>query len=411
MRFVLIVLAVSLAGGVVGQKTKFKQTTYRAVLYRKDSNEVVFNLVSQNENGKLVLYVINDIEKIKITDVKQSGDSLLFNMPVFESSFFTKVKADGSLEGVWIKGSRGEPQRWPFKAFANQSYRFVNSKGVARNNVSGKWLVTFTNNDGTTEPALAIFKQTKNKLSGTFLTTGGDYRYLDGIVSGDSLKLSTFDGGHAYTFMAKIDNAATISGGVYLAGPAAKQLWTAVKDDNAPLPVQDSATVMRRGETELNFAFNDLNDQRVSLKDDRFKNKVVIIDIMGSWCPNCMDETKFLSEFYRKNKSRGVEMIALAYEYSTNTERSKASLGKFVKKFNVEYPVLLTGVTVSDEHLTEKTLPQLTTIRSFPTTIIIDKKGVVREVQSVFYGPGTGKYYDNFVAAFNKTVNDLLDEK
>ncbi|MES1215565.1 MAG: TlpA disulfide reductase family protein [Bacteroidota bacterium] len=412
MKLILTGLCLFIIGNVTAQKAKLKQTTYRAVLVRKDSNEVIFNLQPKIENGKQVLYAINDVDRIRITDVKIKGDSLLFNMPVFESSFFTKIYVDGSLQGIWQKGTRGEPQTWPFKAFPNQPFRFHTVKSDPAKNISGKWLVTFTNSNGTTEQAIALFKQSKNKLTGTFLTTTGDYRYLDGVVTGDSLKLSTFDGSHSYLFTARIDNSNQISGGVYYFGNATgKQLWTAEKNNNAVLPQQDAPCSLQKGETGINFAFNDMDDKLISLKDEKYKDKVIIVDLMGSWCPNCMDETKFLCEYYQKNKSRGVEVIALAYEYSTDLQRSKASLTKFRNKFKVEYPILITGVTSGDERKTQKTLPQLTPIQSFPTTIIIDKKGNVREIQSVFYGPGTGKYYDDFVRDFNKTIDELLAEK
>ena len=86
---------------------------------------------------------------------------------------------------------------------------------------------------------------------------------------------------------------------------------------------------MREGETKLNFTFKDLNGLPVSISDKKYKDKVVIIQLMGSWCANCLDETKFLSGYYKENKSRGVEVIALAYELSTDAARSKASLQKF----------------------------------------------------------------------------------
>ncbi|MGC4036366.1 MAG: TlpA disulfide reductase family protein [Chitinophagaceae bacterium] len=410
MKYLIIVLSFFLNGIVCGQSLKLKKTIYRAVLHRQDGNEVVFNMDVKTEKGKTVFYVINDTERIRVTDISQKGDSLFFNMPVFESSFFTKINKDGSLNGTWVKGTRNEPQRWPFTATPDQQFRFKVDKAAASKPITGKWLVTFTNADGSTEKALALFKQVNHKLSGSILTTTGDYRYLDGIVTNDSLKLSTFDGSHAYTFTATIVNKDSINGGMYYFGPAGKQSWTATKDNNALLPEQDSPATLRKGETSLNFAFNDLNDKTVSLKDDQFKDKVVIVELMGSWCPNCMDETKFLSEFYRKNKKRGVEVIALAYEYTTDVQRSKASLEKFRKKFNMEYPVLLTGVAVGDEQRTEKTLPQITPIRSFPTTIILDKKGNVRDIQSVFYGPGTGAYYTDFVRKFNETIDGLLKE-
>ena len=43
------------------------------------------------------------------------------------------------------------------------------------------------------------------RVTGTFLTETGDYRYLEGVVDGDSLKLSCFDGSHAFLFHAALD--------------------------------------------------------------------------------------------------------------------------------------------------------------------------------------------------------------
>lgn len=362
------------------------------------------------EQGKTVFYISNAEEKIKIDAVTVTKDSVHFAMPVFESSFAAKRNSNGSLQGIWTKGTGTVTQHWPFFAFPNQPYRFQLLAGNAKTNISGRWDVTITRANGTLRKAVAEFVQNGNKLTGTFLTPSGDYRYLDGVVTGDSLKLSTFDGAHAYTFYAKIGDSKNISGGVFYSGINGKETWTAKKDPNVKPPDQNEPTQLREGDSKLNFTFNDLNDQAVSINDERYRNKVVIIQIMGSWCPNCMDETKFLSEYYDKNKSRGVEVIGLAYEYSTDLERSKKSLSKFQKRFNVQYPMLITGATSSDEKKTEKTLPQLTTIQSFPTTIFLDKKGNVREIHGTFYGPGTGKHYEEFKKEFYATVDGLLNE-
>lgn len=384
---------------------------YRAWLVRQDSNTVVFNIETKKENGATIFYIQNAAEKIRITSAVVTADSVKFSMPVFESYFAAKRNPDGRWIGTWTKGTSGNFQYWPFFAVPNQDYRFEKNNGKAKENISGRWEVTITRSNGTLRKAVAEFVQKGDKLAGTFLTPSGDYRYLDGVVTGDSLKLSTFDGAHAYTFYAGIDNAKKISGGVFYSGINGKETWMAVRNDTVSAPVQDEPTRMREGETRLGFTFNDLTGKPVSINDERYKNKVVIIQIMGSWCPNCMDETKFLSEYYDKNKNRGVEVIGLAYEYSTDIERSRKSLSRFQKLFNVQYPMLITGVTSSDEQKTEKTLPQLTPIRSFPTTIFIDKKGIVREIHGTFYGPGTGIYFEQFKKEFNSLIDDLLKEE
>ena len=383
---------------------------WRVYLVRQDNNTVVFSMETADEQGNTVFYILNAEERIRINAVTVSNDSVNFNMPVFESSFKAKRNTDGSLQGIWTKGTGGVTQHWSFFALPNQPDRFQLSSGNAKDNISGRWDVTITRANGTLRKAVAEFAQKGNKLSGTFLTPSGDYRYLEGIVTGDSLKLSTFDGAHAYTFYAKVDDAKNISGGVYYSGFNGKETWIAKKDAKVQPPEQNEPTKLKEGETKLNFVFNDMDEKPVSINDERYKNKVVIIQIMGSWCPNCLDETKFLSDYYIKNRNRGVEVIALAYEYSTDPERSKKSVKKFQQLFNIEYPMLITGATASDEMKTEKTLPQLTPIKSFPTTIFIDKKGNVRKIQSVFFGPGTGKHFDDYKKDFYATIDGMLKE-
>jgi thiol-disulfide isomerase/thioredoxin len=384
---------------------------YTAYLVRQDNNTVVFNMQVAKENGETVIYVINADEKIRVSPVTIVNDSVNFSMPVFESSFKTKINANGNLQGTWIKGTSGDFQHWPFYAIPNQNFRFAKNQGSAKYNIAGKWDVTITKADATPRKAVAEFEQNGDNLTGSFITPTGDYRFLEGIVTGDSLKLSTFDGAHAYTFYAKINSADKISGGVYLSGFNGKETWSAVKDKNVKEPVQEQPTKLKPGESRLNFTFNDLEGKPVSINDERFKNKVVIVQIMGSWCPNCMDETKFLSDFYNKNRSRGVEIVSLAYEYSTDIERSRKSLSKFQKLFNVQYPMLITGVTSTDEQKTEKTLPQITPIRAFPTSIFLDRKGKVRDIHSVFYGPGTKQYFEEYTKVFSAIVEGLLKEK
>ena len=176
-------------------------------------------------------------------------------------------------------------------------------------------------------------------------------------------------------------------------------------------PLDDVAMHLRTGEDKLHFSFEDLEGKRVSINDDRFKNKVVVVQLMGSWCPNCMDETAFLSEYYSRNKSRGVEIVSLAYEYSTDRERSVKTLKKFQQRFNVQYPMLITGVSVSDTLRTEKTLPELTPIKFFPSSVILDKKGRVRKLDTGFNGPGTGEHYLIYQKEFRETIDKLLAEE
>lgn len=382
---------------------------WRGSLVRTDGQVIAFHFDVRMEKNRTVLYIINANERIRVDKLREIGDSLIIDMPVFESSFRIRKNSRTAWSGKWIKNGSLKQQVMPFYAQA-QSTLTPESIPSPVADITGKWALTFTKGDELSRPAIGEWQQKGYTLRGTILTPTGDYRYLTGVVKGDSLRLTTFDGAHAYLFTAKIENDHTISGGTFYSGATSAEPWIGVKDANAVLP-DVAAMYVKDREEPLHFKFLDLNKKPVSLNDARFRNKVVIIQIMGSWCPNCMDETAFLSDFYNKNRQRGVEVIGLAYEYSTDFARSKKSIEKFRDRFNVKYTLLNTGVTVSDSLRTEKTLPQLTPIKSFPSTIFLDKHHRVARIHTGFEGPGTGVHYEELKKEFGELVDRLVLEK
>ena len=386
-----------------------QQGRWRAFLHRSDGHSIVFNFELATKQNKPLIYVLNAGERLRVTDIVSAGDSLFIKMPFFESSFRARVYAKDSLVGTWIKATAAKTIEMPFSATARHTNRFVAAKGTAAANISGKWSVQFYKQGNEPAPAIGVFTQQNDKVTGSILTPTGDYRYLEGILTGDSLVLSTFDGSHAFLMTAAV-NKDKISNGRFYSGPAGLQQWQAVRNDTATLP-DLAAMYLKAGEKgHLNFRYKDLNGKEVGINDERFKNKVVVVQLMGSWCPNCMDETEFLSDYYKKNKQRGVEMVALAYEYTTDAERSRRSLLSFQQRFKVTYPILNTGMPVTDPQRTEKTLPQCTPIKSFPTSLVLDKKGKVRKIDTGFFGPGTGAYYTTYKMEFEKLISNLLLE-
>ena len=381
---------------------------YKGTLVRDDGNEIVFSFELHKNIKQPIIYIINGKERIKVDSVRMTADSIIIKMPLFES-YFKAAMNKNIWTGVWFKETSKGTQQMPFTARPTAT-RFPLSNGAATISITGRWEADFASDSGKAINAVAEFQQQGNTLNGSFLTTTGDYRYLSGIVTGKQLKLSTFDGSHAFLFTADITGKNKIINGKFYSGKTFVDQWTAERKSSAVVPPNASAMYLKPGETSLNFRFPDLDSNLISINDERFKNKVVVIQLMGSWCPNCMDETAFLSDYYKANKNRGVEVLGLAYEYSSNFARAKQGLLKFRNRLNVQYPLLFTGVTVSDEQRTEKTLPQVTPIKVFPSLIIIDKKGVVRKLDNGFYGPGTGIHYEQYKKEFNETINQLLSE-
>jgi peroxiredoxin len=409
LRVALIALLLFILANAASAQTKLQTGVWRGVLKTSSGAELPFNFDVNNSGGHTRLAIINGAERFKVTDVRTKGDSVLIHMPLFNSEFKLKFAGKG-LKGQWIKHLGDKDAIMDFTAEPNTNWRFLKEPGVLAVNVSGRWSATFGEGTPDKEKLVGEFKQNGSKVTGTFLSISGDYRYLEGVVTGHNLYLSCFDGGHAFLFTGKVDNDKTISDGNYYSGYSGLDKWSAVKDPNAKLPDAYSLTALKPGYKKIAFTFKDINGKTVSLTDTRFKNKVVIVQILGSWCPNCMDETHFfVSSYYPKYHKKGVEVIGLAYERTTDFAKSQKTLQQLKNHFSIPYPLLITGYTPSAGD-PQKSLPMLADFKGFPTTIIIDKKGDVRKIHTGFSGPGTGVYYTQYIDEFEKLTDDLLSE-
>jgi thiol-disulfide isomerase/thioredoxin len=383
--------------------------TFRAVIVREDGLPIAFNILRKSKGDSLQWTIINAGEKILVDDIVEKDDSLLINLPFFEAKLKLQKEGNG-YKGIWYKRTSIGDQSVPI-IIEEGSERLVLSGAKAKYNVSGRWSVVFTKVDGKEYNAIAEFDQLGDSLRGTFLTATGDYRYLEGVVKNDSLILSTFDGTHAFFFSAKIMNEGKIGRGVFASGPTYKENWVALKDSLGSVDETRALMQLKGVENKLHFRFPDLDSNLVGITVERYKNKVVLVQIMGSWCPNCMDETAFLSEYYSKNASRGVEIIGLAYEYINDFFIARKNLMRFKNKFNVQYPMLITGVTSADSLRTEKTLPEMTQIKAFPSMIMIGKDGTVRKTHAGYAGPATGIHHEAFKKKFQEDIDALLAEE
>jgi thiol-disulfide isomerase/thioredoxin len=367
--------------------------------------EVPFNFEVTRNAGDIKVYLINAEERLLLDEVKIKGDSVDMPLHIFDANIKAVVKGD-SLEGLFIKNFATD-YRLPFHAVHGQLYRFP--KGTNQLEIpdfGGKYEVEFVFEKDTI-PAIALFNQAGDSVTGTFLTPTGDYRFLQGNVADGTLQLSLFDGNYVYLFTAskQLDGSLT---GKYYSGKTRMETWTAVKNDNAVLPDAEKLTYLKQGYNRITFNFPDVNGNNVSLDDEKYKNKVVILQLFGTWCPNCMDETRFLSPWYEDNKNRGISIIGLAYERKADFTYASTRVKKMVEKLNVSYDFVIAGT--DDKAKASETLPMLNRVIAFPTTIFIGKDGKVKKIHTGFTGPSTGIYYEQFKEHFNQTVNELLAE-
>lgn len=414
MKKLIYLLALIMATAIVSctstKNAELKDGTWRATLKTDSGVEIPFNFIVSGGTGGKKIAIINGEERFQVDEITVEGDSVIIQMPLFDSEIRTALQGK-KLQGKWIKHLADKDVAMGFTAEPDASWRFFKADVASKYDVSGRWSATFVSDDGKdTTVAVGEFKQAGQKVTGTFLTPTGDYRFLEGTVNDDKLYLSCFDGSHAYLFTGKLNSDNIITDGKFYSGYSYLENWVANKDANAMLPDAYSLTVLKDGYNSISFTFPDLDRKKVSLSDERFKDKVVIVQFFGSWCPNCMDETAYLAPFYEKYKDKGVEIVGLAYERSTDFEKAKANVNRLRKRFNVTYPMLITGYN-NDKPEVAKSMPMLKDFVAFPTTIIIDKKGFVRNIHTGFTGPGTGKYYTQFIDKFETHINDLLNEK
>ena len=375
--------------------------TWRAELQLTETEILPFNFEVTSKHS---LKLFNAEEVILVDEITYSNDSVYIKMPVFEGYIAAKINKD-ILEGAFIKESL--ERIVPFKAQANTKHRFETLSSDYDYNISGNWETVFSEGvKGDEYVAKGMFKQEGSKVTGTFRTTTGDYRYLEGVMDGNQLKLSTFDGAHAFLFTATVSDS--IMEGQFYSGNHWKEPFIAKRNEVYELPDENTLTYLNEGYDAFDFSFPDVSGQLVSLSDERFKNKPVLVQIMGTWCPNCLDESRYYSEFYKSNKD--LEIVALAFEYAKTEEEAFTSIQRLKNKLGIEYPILLAQFGTSDKSKAQEKLPMLNHVLSYPTSIFIDKKGRVRKIHTGFNGPATGEKYTVFKNEFESFVSMLLAE-
>jgi thiol-disulfide isomerase/thioredoxin len=388
---------------------KLKEGSYRGVLILNEENgiELPFNFDVKYKGKKPAIIIKNADERIVVDEISVKGDSLIFKMPVFDTEFRTVFVGD-NIEGLWINHYKTTKNKIKFKATYGETNRFPFVPGKPNPYFEGRWETTFSPNTKDSSKAIGVFHHVEQTdyLTGTFLTETGDYRYLEGIKNGNKLFLSCFDGSHAFLFIAELNNEKLI--GTFYSGASWQEPWVAIRNDSYKLANADEITFLKNKDEKINFAFPDLDKKTVTLNDKKFENKPVIIQVMGSWCPNCMDESAYLASIYKQYKTEGLEIIALAFEKTNDFEKAKYQLLRLKKKFNMEYDILVTQQTGKEK--AGEVLSALNKISAFPTTLFLNKQHQVVKLHTGFSGPATGIYYEEFKRDTETLIKKLLKE-
>jgi len=406
--FYLLLMSVLFFTSCSTKKVEMTNGTWRGtiqLIQNDKSSEMPFIFqFDKKANDKIELTIINADEKILVYEINIQKDSIFIKLPVFKDEIHAQIISKDSIKGEYFHSGSRSKYSMPFFAVAGVKDRFPSINAEPALNLTGKWETTVEPGDSTEYKMIGEFVQNGKNITGTFLTTSGDYRYLDGIVDGNELKMSSADGTHTLLFKAEISKTGTLEKGVLIGGPKWKENWIATKNDKFQLPKADSITKLKKGIEKIEFTFSDLKGNRISLSDEKYKNRPVIVQLMGSWCPNCMDETKLFNELYDKYKSKGLNIIGLCFE-SNNFEESKQRIERFVSQLNAKYDFLYAGEVGRN---IKETLPFIEKLNGYPTTLYLDKEHRVVKIYTGFSGPGTGKNYLILKDEIIKTIESLL---
>ncbi|MDY6944654.1 MAG: TlpA disulfide reductase family protein [Pseudomonadota bacterium] len=378
---------------------------YRATL-QLPGGAAPFGMEVVREDQRFALYLVNATERTRVDDVTVAGGELTAMFPGYENTLRAKLYRDRWQGTVTLIKDQGKEQVIPFEARRNASYRFYQQALTDNADLAGRWQMTLTS-DGTSTSAVAVFEQQHDRLTGTVLTPTGDHRFLEGQVHGDEAQLSTFAGGLAYLYKLTVNQHGELTGDMWQ-GLASHSTVTAQRNENATLEGSEPNTQLTDRTARFDFTFRDLDGNQVSLSDPQFRDKVVVVTLGGSWCPNCHDEAMFLVPFYEEYRPKGVEIVALMFERHGEFERAAQAVRGYRKDLGIQFTTLIAGVSETEE--ASKALPTLSRIYGYPTTIVVDRGGTVRDIHVGFSGPATGNLYEEYVTEFQALIDRLLTE-
>lgn len=379
---------------------------YEATLF-SDGGGNRFPIHLTFENGAYKAYVINGLDTVYFTSVKQTENQIILSFEHYDSHIEALIQADDSWNGTWKKRIAGGGYD-SMKFVAKPVSEFVRYPNHQPQNTrfDGEWQVEFTKTDGSSYPATGIFSTDKSGFFGTFLTETGDYRFLEGSVTDSSFVISDFDGGHAFRFSANLQQDGSLKGD-YWSRKTYHETFTAKRGGNK---LKDAFSIAELTEpnAKLSFSFQDVNGKVVSITDEQFKNKPILLYLFGSWCPNCADEARMLKELYESTyKNTDVQFVGLAFEYSGNFEADAEMVKQYKARFDIPWTTLVAGTNDKQDASTK--LPFIKQVSAFPTAFFADRNHTIKAVHVGFKGPGTGTYYIQEKNGFINQLNSILN--
>ncbi|MFN0122076.1 MAG: peroxiredoxin family protein [Blastocatellia bacterium] len=405
----LTALSISCRRAPVSLNGVWEGTLYLTEQKAGENDEVPIRVEFKQDGDQLTGALINGDEATPATSGSWDGKNLRLRFDYYDGEL-TAALIRRELIGEFTRQWQKQTLRRPVKLWRSaQDFTPPDNSGK---NIGGDWTLKVGEGDKQ-RIWRAQFRQEQSKVTGTLIPLSGDWGAMSGKFYDGRLMLARFDGINAHTFKAVLRDDGTLEGAVDFGLPASRQRKVigerVTAQAGAPaMPDPYGVTRVKNATEPFRFSFPDADGKTVSATDARFKNKVVVLTIGGSWCPNCHDEATVLGDLYERYRARGLEIIGLSFEYTGDAKRDIEQVRAFVRRHNVKFPVLLAGSTEDGE--VERKLPQLTGFSAFPTAIYLGRDGRVRRIHAGFEGPATGDRHTKLKAEMDELIRELLAE-
>ncbi|MDR9417383.1 peroxiredoxin family protein [Gracilimonas sp.] len=373
-----------------------------AIIYSNAEIPFQFEVDYPQPGTKPVLTFINGGDRASLEATVRS-DSLV--IPMFGFDITLKMKmGEEFMEGTL------------FKHYNNRSYPFRGEFGLPRYDiykeqnpvqVGERWDMRVNVGMNSEYPAVGLFEQNGNKVTGTLMTEVSAYRFFEGKVEGNTIELSTFDGVHSFVLKGSYDERTQQWSGDLILDDGYSRPWKAKRDEEVELPDPFEFVDLSGRNIKPEWEkLAGLADQKIN--PENYEDKVLIVQIMGMWCSNSQDQTRYLRDWVANNPAKEVEILAVNYEANYSPEYGLQRIQTYKERLNVPYRMILGGPLSKTK--AAEAFPFMDEIMAFPTLVFIDKEGYARYVHRYFTGPATGEYYREFDRKFNAIVDELSSE-
>jgi len=367
-----------------------------------EERQVPFRMEFEGAGGKLRAAVVDGDHRWWSSSARMEGGQLTVRWDYYDATLEATL-VGGELKGGYRRQGRGRRIQYGFMA---KPWKAQAATAETAPNIQGAWRME-AESQSRAKVMKGLFRQSGNEVSGTVQRIDGDFGALEGGWQGGVLRLSHFD-----LIRATLVEIRQMAPGKLEGVLDGRQKFTAIPMAQAeaaglaapPDPARYTG-VKEPGEA-FRLKLPDLNGKVVSLDDERFRGKAVIVSITGSWCPNCHDEAPFLKTLYERWRGEGLEIVSVFFEYTGEAERDHEQVRLFLNRHGLAWTVLYAGMI--EDGAVERAFPQLAGFGAFPTTIFLGRDHRVASVHAGFAGPANREEHEELKKELAELTEQLI---